>query len=1261
MAFGALVLGAVVTTQGSGAVSLSNLGSSLKNKAVTFSLPAIEREEVAPRAIADLGRSAKQSGHSTSKYSSKHGNKSKRSASSDAWGIEATSSLGKKKSNTPRAVDFGDLEDDDANDLVFALERHEDGAVQERATSHKSSRSSKKHGSKKREGVEDDESDVDVDDVESASAEELSEMFEMSSGELVSDNDDPPPRSDDDEIDAAIASAVDEDFEQVINSAAADVTEERSIDDLFEPVGTEADDTYQFEAQVGGSTAGDVDESGEESDTPHQPHITPDMTYEEQQAEYARFAVEEAERNDLIAAQALEQQRIAAEQEEIQAAGAPELEDREDVEKIAYMEQRRAEFEREEAQRRAEFEAGLQGGAELGVFKAEAPEGAQEALGPSSSSSDDAEGPEASYDDSHLETHVAEAPEAGQESDWQESEPLMAESPSGGEDFSIDSSTDSASVPEPDDVDSPSMAPGDKHAILIAAEHTLEPVSDSTVGDDLAEYAKHLADSAVDVTLPGGENEVAEDIADTFMVRVDGGSEAQAPSGDEEIVGQWIQEPVDAEGGFETSVEHVYGNDAFAPAPSIGDDLFVEDDETDALAPAPDAFAFLTEEGTEEITVAEDIDANRTTEDDIDAVNERLVAALGAVVDERSAAGERLRSALGRTSKTAKVATFNLDDDAAFVATMGKGKDSSVSEKSGAHHESHHHHASHHGKDLETSTKHSSETKHASTKTSSHKEKHSDSLSKTQVARGWKPGDESVLTPSGIAKHAHAGDAHLSKEFLTELPTHVPDTDREFQKWETLSETDEVAAPSDVGVVGEAKKGDMAHAVHAHQGSKRGHRSGAQKSDAVEQEDATTAATDAVAAEAEAVAAADEEALRVDTTLDAVQQAIADTRRDDRPAATLMLAPLSVVGVAGVVVIAILLVRHRDPPRRGVDGDGESVSLLGDKRDDDDVELARDSPAEALTKTSNANLRALFGSVGEFGRKENFATPSETDAESASESVRSVRLTNKQGKQTSSRRVDVGRVPVGSGKPPVVPKPTTSTWTKAYEQVRSVAEAAERFADTRTRALRLSVQRTARMATAAEAAQSVEDEENARLAQSLAPPTKHPSQSAESSPRAPAASVMDVANEIESAKSVPETPPSTAPAPNETSAFSQSEMRRAKSRSPPSSFVDGADGAFGSGVSVANGSPQKGGTRFTNGDSASAVSVDARRRFREAANLSAHARAFAHPPPPHLTSSLSDPNAENRDALVMGAGRKVSAPLNENGAPKMVKSTTRFI
>ena len=148
------------------------------------------------------------------------------------------------------------------------------------------------------------------------------------------------------------------------------------------------------------------------------------------------------------------------------------------------------------------------------------------------------------------------------------------------------------------------------------------------------------------------------------------------------------------------------------------------------------------------------------------------------------------------------------------------------------------------------------------------------------------------------------------------------------------------------------------------------------------------------AEEAAAVAAAaDEEALRVDTTLDAVQQAIADQRRDDAPAATLYLAPLSVVGVAGVVVIAILLVRHRDPrgTRRDGDGrgagsipgDGETTSLLGGS-ERSDVETGS-FPADALLKTSNENLRALFGSVGDFGKERVFATPSETDAESAAE------------------------------------------------------------------------------------------------------------------------------------------------------------------------------------------------------------------------------------------------------------------------------------
>ena len=53
-----------------------------------------------------------------------------------------------------------------------------------------------------------------------------------------------------------------------------------------------------------------------EREEDRQPRITPEMTYDEKQAEYARFAAEEAARNDRIAADAAEAERAARERQE---------------------------------------------------------------------------------------------------------------------------------------------------------------------------------------------------------------------------------------------------------------------------------------------------------------------------------------------------------------------------------------------------------------------------------------------------------------------------------------------------------------------------------------------------------------------------------------------------------------------------------------------------------------------------------------------------------------------------------------------------------------------------------------------------------------------------------------------------------------------------------------------------------------------------------------------------------------------------------
>ena len=184
------------------------------------------------------------------------------------------------------------------------------------------------------------------------------------------------------------------------------------------------------------------------------------------------------------------------------------------------------------------------------------------------------------------------------------------------------------------------------------------------------------------------------------------------------------------------------------------------------------------------------------------------------------------------------------------------------------------------------------------------------------------------------------------------------------------------------------------------------------------------------------------------------------------------------------------------------------------------------------------------------------------------------------------------------------------------------------------------------------------EESEARLSAAAAVPSERgggatpATSSSPSTPRGePAATVLDVAADISRAARARS---------NTESAFSAAEMRRAEerarrdgtrtratgpgpgpgSKSPPSSFVDPVS---------APGSPEP---LRRNVNGTAAVSEEARRRFRSAAATSAHARAFAAPPRPHLTASSAG-------GAVMGAGRAV-APAPE-GPPAMVKSTTRFL
>ena len=129
-------------------------------------------------------------------------------------------------------------------------------------------------------------------------------------------------------------------------------------------------------------------------------------------------------------------------------------------------------------------------------------------------------------------------------------------------------------------------------------------------------------------------------------------------------------------------------------------------------------------------------------------------------------------------------------------------------------------------------------------------------------------------------------------------------------------------------------------------------------------------------------------------------------------------------------------------------------------------------------------------------------------------------------------------------------------------------------------------------------------------------------------------------------------------------AFSAAEMRAAAigadaalaCKSPPSTFADPVS-VPGSPDRTDSGrpSPARSGAR------GALVSEEARRRFQQAAATSAHARAFAAPPRPHLSQKSAGAIAETdaRRRAVMGAGRAVPPP--PEGPPAMVKSTTRFL
>ena len=356
------------------------------------------------------------------------------------------------------------------------------------------------------------------------------------------------------------------------------------------------------------------------------------MTYEEEQAEYARFAEEERARNEAIAAEAA---RLNAEAEAAAAtlpeepvpSGADVASANEAFE--AETARRRAEFEAEEARRRAEFEANQSGEAELGERLDESRSANETATfetewmatSPEPNPLEDASD-EASFLES--ETFFAEAPAWFEETDADgpfESETFetFAEAPAANPD---DLNPENSAVPDADSPDSSDLpfpysleaatetvAPSEKEAILRAATHALGPALRETAAQALEAYAKRLREEADEASFDAFE--------ESFSF-----PDASFASG--EAVAEAIDE------SFEEAAVSAYGaNDGNATTafprssafPEDGETVFVEEPTTvEPPTEAPtEAFAFAGIEADADVPEFEEIEVPTpppTTEDE---------------------------------------------------------------------------------------------------------------------------------------------------------------------------------------------------------------------------------------------------------------------------------------------------------------------------------------------------------------------------------------------------------------------------------------------------------------------------------------------------------------------------------------------------------------------------------------------------------------------------------------------------------------------
>ena len=871
-------------------------------------------------------------------------------------------------------------------------------------------------------------------------------------------------------------------------------------------------------------------ETAADGDAPRGPRVTPDMTYEEQQQEFARFAREEAERNDRIA-------REAAEANEIAAAAAAEEPPRIPAE---------AESAAAAALGKDESHPGKRGSKKP---KASAKEGREEAEaknGKAKKAKDDAPSDDAPSDDDAASPSSPDVydpsvegydptrwtgPRPDEHPMWEKlisntADEVLDDAESSSGDFSL------SFMPAPDPADE------------LAAEAE-EDVEEQT--EELIDVAKEL-EEVEEIVEP--EEEAAEKVDEAMAEEAEDAADAF----------EALEEEEEAE-GFEAEVG---GAEAAAAAPESSEALDSDSDSdsdsvsASAPAPAPDALAPLDYDSAP----APAPDASSDPDADLDPTAAEIVASLGALIAERSASGDRLRAALGRASAessaesadatlgaSAKLVAFDEDewedetaaeleeeeeedetlydekrDEAA--AEPGKRRNRRRAKKTSSREAD---------ADHLRRSKRQAASSGSSSSSSSSSHQHRQRLTASQKRLGWKSGDAAALTPEKIAKHAESGGAKgaLSRRFVDSLPETIPARERPFQKWAAMTDDQIVAAPADIGAVGDARASSDAADVTAVAATKSESSSTAKsstasskktsskkasadassaapssaapsKKPAAEEDSETEDVRDSVSAaqkktlkrpppkstseleaaraslearaaeeaaaklalEAEAQAEAEKE---FDTTLEAVQQAIEDSRRDDRPISSFMLAPISVVGVLGVVAIAILLVSNRGDPLatggagyQGGPGDPrdkeERRRLLGNAADDGKIRPPADS---------GANLRALFTSAGMRDANGRGAGPgSQRDAleklpgatESESESVHDLERGNGNGAaaRTSQSRGFFGDQ--GSTAPP--PPASDAFFRRAAE----FTDGLVRFGSRAAEGVRESAARTARMA-----------------------------------------------------------------------------------------------------------------------------------------------------------------------------------------------------